>query len=152
MQYVSSVWTLPIDTFSAYNRYLLCHYYIRLWNLKPTYCVILCTSTFSEFFGQKCPNFINPLITSSPAKLRFAQKCILGEWLYNVTKGIGRVCSVLKRSIGCWKMCGNDCLRWCVQSGYMVAEGGVKPLFAIICLMKWGELQLPILFPNILQC
>ncbi len=29
--------------------------------------------------------------TSSSGKLCFAQKCILGEWLYNVTKCIGRV-------------------------------------------------------------
>ncbi len=84
--------------------------------------------------------------------LRFAQKCILGEWLYNVTKGICRVFSVSKSSIGCWKVCGNDCLRRSVQSGHMVAEVDVKSLSAIICLMKWGALQFPILSPNILQC
>ncbi len=85
------------------------------------------------------------IITSSPGKLHFAQKCILGEWLYNVTKGIGCVCSVSKSSIGCWKVCGNDRLRCSVQSGHMVAEGSVKPLSVIICLMKWGALQLPCL-------
>ncbi len=89
--------------------------------------------------------------TSSPGKLRFASKCILNEWLYNVTKGIGRVHNVSESSIGSWKVCGNDYLRQSVQSGHMVAEGGVKPLSAIICLMKWGSLQLPILSPNILQ-
>ncbi len=74
--------------------------------------------------------------TSSPGRFRFAQKCILGEWLYNVTKGIGLVYNVSKSSIGCWKVFGSDCLRRSVQSGHMVAEGGVKPLSAIICLMK----------------
>ncbi len=74
--------------------------------------------------------------TSSPGKLRFARKCIPGEWLYNVTKGIGCVYNMSKRSIGCWKVCGNDCMRQSVQSGHMVADGGVKPLSAIICLMK----------------
>ncbi len=34
----------------------------------------------------KCTHYITH--TSSPGKLRFAQKCILGEWLYNVTKGV----------------------------------------------------------------
>ncbi len=45
--------------------------------------------------------------TSSPLKLRFPQNCILGEWLYNVTKGVGRVYSVSKKSVGCSKVCGN---------------------------------------------
>ncbi len=68
--------------------------------------------------------------------------------IYNVTKGIGRVCSVSNSSAGCWKVCGDDCprridcprksdyLRRIVQSGHMVAERGVKPLSAIACLMK----------------
>ncbi len=114
--------------------------------IVPTFMVILI-----EFVWLTAP--IDLVVnTSSPGKLRFAQKCILDEWLYNVIKGVGRVYSVSKSSIGCWKMCGNDCLRWSVQSGYMVAEVGVKPLSAIICLMKWGAFQLPILSPNILQC
>ncbi len=83
-----------------------------------------------------------------PGKLRFAQKCINGKWLYYVTKGVGSVYSVLKSSTGCLKVCGNDCARRSVQSGHMVAECVVKPLFAIICLMKRGALQLPILSPQ----
>ncbi len=90
--------------------------------------------------------------TSSPGKLSFAQKCILGKWLCNVTKGVGRVCNVFKSSAGCSKVCGNDYLKGSVRSGHMVTDCGVKPLSAIICLMKWGALQLPILSPNILQC
>ncbi len=90
-------------------------------------------------------------ITSNPAKLHFARKCIPGEWLYNVTKGVGCVHSVSENSVGCSNVCGNNCPRWSVQSGHMVAECGVKPLSAIICLMKWRALQLPILSPNILQ-
>ncbi len=91
--------------------------------------------------------------TSSRGKLCFAQKCILGKWLYNFTKGIGRVYNLSKNSVSCSKVCGNDCLRRSVQSGHMVAERGVKkPLSATICLMEWGVLQLPILSPNILQC
>ncbi len=89
--------------------------------------------------------------TSSP-KLRFAWKCILGKWLDNVTKGIGRVYSVLKSSVCCSKVCGNDRPRRSFQSGYVIAEQGVKPLSGIICLMKWGALQLSILSSNILQC
>ncbi len=65
---------------------------------------------------------------------------ILGEWLYNVTNGVGRVYSVSKSSVCCSKVCGNDC------------QCGVKPLSATNCLMKWGTLQLPVLSPNILQC
>ncbi len=90
------------------------------------------------------------MYTSSPGKLRFARKRILGKWLYNVTKGVGCVCSVSKRYAGCLKVCGNDFLKGSVPSGYMVAECGVKPLSAITCLMKWGALQLPILSPSIL--
>ncbi len=68
-----------------------------------------------------------------------------------VTKGVGCVYSVSKSSIGCSKVCRNDYLRRSVQSDHMVAEGYVKPLSAIICLTKWGALQLSILSPNILQ-
>ncbi len=75
--------------------------------------------------------------TSSPSKLRFAQQYILGKWLYNVTKGVDCDYSVLKSSVGCSKVCGNDCPR-SVQSGDVVAEWSGKPLSAIICLMKWG--------------
>ncbi len=64
--------------------------------------------------------------TSSPGKLRFALKCILGEWLYNVTKGVVRVYTVSKCSASFSKVCGNNCPRWSVQSGHMVAECGVK--------------------------
>ncbi len=91
-------------------------------------------------------------MTSSPSKLRFAQKCIFGKWLCNVTKSIGRVYSVLKSSASSSKVCGNDCPRRSVQSGHMVVERGVTPLSAIIYLMKWGALQLPILSCNIFQC
>ncbi len=55
---------------------------------------------------------------------------------YNVTKGVGRVCSVSKSSAGSSKVYGNDCLRKSVQRGHMAAERGVKPLSAINCLMK----------------
>ncbi len=72
--------------------------------------------------------------TSSPTKLCFAQKCILGEWLYNVTKGVS------KSSVGCSKVCENNSPRWSVPSCHMAAECGIKPLSAIICLMKWGAL------------
>ncbi len=60
--------------------------------------------------------------------------------------------SVSKSSVGCSKVCVNNFLRWNVQSGHRVAERGVKLLPAVICLLKWGALQLPILSPNILQC
>ncbi len=49
---------------------------------------------------------------------------------------IRRVYSASKSSIGCWKACGNYCLRRSIPSGHMVAEGGVKPLSAMICLTK----------------
>ncbi len=99
------------------------------------------TNGFSQFFQCKLKNIYEVLLlenilvrkkilwrTSSPGKLRFAQKCILGEWLYNVTKGVGRVYSVSKSSIGCSKVWGND------------FQCGVKPLSGIICLIKWGAL------------
>ncbi len=99
-----------------------------------------------ESFGQ---TWIKIYIkTGSSGKLRFTQKCILRKWLYNVTKDVGRVDSVSKSFAGCLKVCGNDCPRRSVQSGHMVAEGGFKPLSAVICLMEWGVLQLPILSPN----
>ncbi len=88
----------------------------------------------------------------SAGKLCFAQKCILGDWLYNFIKVVGRVYSASKSSVRCSKVCWNDRPIWSVQSGQMVTECGVKPLSAIICLMKWGALQFPSLSSNILQC
>ncbi len=41
-----------------------------------------------------------------------------------------------KRSAYCSKVCGTDCPNRSVESGHMVAEYGVKPLSAFICLMK----------------
>ncbi len=93
------------------------------------------TGKFNDFYRK----------TSSPGKLCFARKCILREWLYNVTKGVGRVYSVSKISVGCWKVCGNDCRRSSVQSVHMVAERGVKPLcYHLFNEMRCTSLAYPI--------
>ncbi len=76
------------------------------------------------------------MYTSSPSKLRFAQKPILRKSLFDIRKGVHRVYSVSKSSAGCSKVCENHCPRRSVHSGHMAAERDVKPLSAIICLMK----------------
>ncbi len=113
----------------------------NLWVIqKSTHLLLLWRITvfIRQYYSKSSYIFIKA--TSSPGKLRFVWKCIRGEWLYNIPKGVGCVYSVSKRSVGCSKVCENDC------------QHGVKPLSAIICLMKRDALKLPILCPNILQC
>ncbi len=82
--------------------------------------------------------------TGCPGKLRFTWKCILGEWLYNITKCVGRVYSVSKSSIGFSKVCENNYPRYSVQSDHMVAECGVKPVASSLWLKITKKVQVAV--------
>ncbi len=112
-----------------------------------------CTADINKYPRQECkPRIRNYIILADRANF-VLPKMYPPQMIMQCYKRWSCVYSVSKSSAGCSKVCRNDCPRRSIQSGHMVAKRAVKPLLSTItCLMKRGALQLPILFPNILQC